>query len=50
MKSTKRKNRTYTKQFIEETEVLVAEQGYTVIDAAEAVGVRDNQIYNWKQH
>jgi len=27
---------------------LVTEQGYTVIEAAESVGVRPNQIYNWK--
>ena len=47
--STKRKNRTYTKQFKEETVALVTEQGYTVINAAEAVNVRANQIYNWKQ-
>ena len=50
MTSTKRKNRTYTKQFKEETVALVTEQGYTVIDAAEAMGVRASQIYNWKQH
>ena len=49
MTSTKRKNKTYTKQFKEETFALVTEQGYTVIEAAEAVGVRPNQIYNWKQ-
>ena len=45
MTSTKRKNKTYTKQFKEETVALVTEQGYSVIDAAEAVGVRPNQIY-----
>ena len=28
---------------------LVTDQGYTVIEAAEAVGIRPNQIYNWKQ-
>ena len=27
----------------------MTEQDYTVIDAAEAMGVRANQIYNWKQ-
>jgi len=40
MASTKRKNKTYTEQFTEETEALVIEQGYTVIEAAEAVNVR----------
>ena len=44
-----RKNKTYTQQFKEETVALVTEQGYSVIEAAEAVGVRPNQIYNWKQ-
>ena len=36
-------------RFKEETVALVTGQGYTVIEAAEAVGVRSNQIYNWKQ-
>ena len=49
MTSTKRKNKTYTTQFKEETVALVTEQGYTVIEAAKAVGVLPNQIYNWKQ-
>ena len=49
MTSSKRKNKTYTKQFKEETVALVTEQGYTVQEAADAVGVRANQIYNWKQ-
>lgn len=48
MSSTKRKNKTYSRQFKEETVALVIEQGYSVIDAASAVGVRPNQIYNWK--
>lgn len=48
MTSTKRKNKTYTRQFKEETVALVIEQGYSVIEAASAVGVRPNQIYNWK--
>jgi transposase len=49
MTLSKRKNKTYTQQFKEETVALVTDQGYTVIEAAEAVGVRPNQIYNWKQ-
>jgi uncharacterized protein YjcR len=28
---------------------LFTDQGYTVIEAAEAIGVRPNQIYHWKQ-
>ncbi len=49
MTSSKRKHKTYTQQFKEETVALVTDQGYSVIEAAEAVGVRPNQIYNWKQ-
>ena len=49
MTSIKRKKKAYTKQFKEETVALVIEQGYTVLEAADAVGVRANQIYGWKQ-
>ncbi len=49
MTSPNRKNKTCTKQSKEETVALVTEQGYTVVEAADAVGVRANQIYNWKQ-
>ncbi len=49
MTLTKRKNKSYSTQFKEETVALVTEQGYSVIDAASAVGVRPNQIYNWKK-
>jgi len=49
MTLTKRKNKTYSQQFKEETVALVTEQGYSVIEAASAVGVRPNQIYNWKK-
>lgn len=37
MTSSKRKNKTYTTQFKEETVALVTEQDYTVVEAAEAV-------------
>ena len=49
MTSTKRKDKTYTSRFKEETVSLVTEQGYSVIDTASTVGVQPNQIYNWKQ-
>jgi len=49
MASTTRKNKSYTQQFKEETVALVTEQGYSVTDAASAVGVRPNQIYSWKK-
>lgn len=42
MTLSKRKNKTYTHQFKEETVALVTDQGYLVIEAAEAVGVRPN--------
>jgi transposase len=43
MTLSKRKNKTYSQQFKEETVALVTDQGYSVIEAAEAVGVRPNQ-------
>jgi transposase len=38
----KRKNKSYSKEFKEETVTIVTEQGYSVADAAKAVGVRTN--------
>jgi transposase len=49
MTSVKRKYKTFTKQFKEETVALVKDQGYTVQEAVDAIGIRTNQIYNWKQ-
>jgi transposase len=49
MTSTKQQNKLYTPHFKEEAVVLVTEQGYSVIEAASAVGVQPNQIYNWKK-
>ena len=48
----KRKYKTYSKEFKEEAVSLVNDQGYSVneaAEAAEAVGVNPNQIYNWKK-
>jgi transposase len=45
----KRKPKSYSKAFKEETVALVTEQGYSVADAAKAVGIRSNQLYRWKQ-
>ena len=45
----KRKNKSYRKEFKEETVALVVEQGYSVTDGAKAVGVRTTQLYRWKQ-
>src|SRR5690554_6494927 len=44
----KRKYKTYSKEFKEEAVSLVNDQGYSVSEAAEAVGVNPNQVYNWK--
>ena len=42
-------NKTYTQQSKEETVALVTDQSYSAIEDPEVVGVRPNQIYNWKQ-
>jgi len=47
MEPIKRKNKTYTDEFKAEAVALVKEHGYTVADAAESLGVRANQIYQW---
>ena len=46
----KRKYKSYTKEFKQEAVALVTEQGYSAVEAAEAVGVNPNQIYAWKKH
>jgi len=46
----KRKYKTYSKEFKEEAVALVTDQGYSVAEAAEAVGLNPNQIYTWKDH
>jgi transposase len=44
--SEKRKNKSYTKEFKEEAVALINnDQGYSVVQAASAVGVRTNQLY-----
>ncbi len=45
----KKVNKSYSREFKEETLALVTKQGYSVKEAAEAVGVRPNQIYDWKK-
>ncbi|KDF12543.1 transposase, partial [Citrobacter sp. MGH 55] len=45
----KRKYNSYTKEFKQEAVALVTEQGYSVVEAAQAVGVNPNQIYAWKK-
>ena len=45
----KRKNKSYSQAFNDDAVLLVIEHGYSVTKAAEAVGVRTNMIYRWKQ-
>ncbi len=47
--NTKRQYRTYTKEFKEEAIGLITEQGYSVAQAADALGVSQNLLYTWKQ-
>ena len=47
--SKKRTYKSYPKEFKEEAVALVTEQGYTVPKAAESLGIRANQLYQWKQ-
>jgi transposase len=45
----KRQYKIYTKAFKEEVVALVIDQGYTVPEAAQALGIRANLLYGWKQ-
>ncbi|MFC3123069.1 transposase [Agaribacter flavus] len=45
---TKRKNRSYTTEYKQETVALVTEQGYSVARAAASLGITDKLLYNWK--
>jgi transposase len=47
--TTKRVKKTYTTEFKEEAVSLVLDQGYTVTEAANSLGVTTKVIYNWKQ-
>ena len=47
--SEKRTNRKYSAEFKEEAVALVTEQGYSVAQAAQSLGIRSNQLYLWKQ-
>ncbi|AKP73381.1 Transposase [Piscirickettsia salmonis] len=47
----KKQYKRYSTAFKEEAVALVTEQGYTAQQAADAVAVRTNMIYRWKdQH
>ena len=47
--SKKRTYKSYSQEFKEEAVALVTEQGYSVPQAAESLGIRTNQLYQWKQ-
>jgi len=47
--NTKRQYRTYTREFKAEALGLITEQGYSVPQAADALGVSSNLLYTWKQ-
>ena len=44
----KRTYKRYPSSFKEEAVALVTEQGYTMIEAAKSLGIRPNQLYDWK--
>ncbi len=44
----KRVYKSYPKEFKDEAVALVTEQGYSVAEAAESLGIRANQLYDWK--
>ena len=44
----KRVYKSYPKEFKEEAVALVTEQSYSVAEAAESLGIRANQLYDWK--
>ena len=44
----KRTYKSYPQSFKEEAVALVTEQGYSVAKAAESLGIRASQLYDWK--
>jgi len=47
--NTKRQYKTYTIEFRSEALALISEQGYTVQEAASALGITTSLLYSWKQ-
>ena len=45
----KRKNKIYKSEFKEEAVALISEQGYSVSDAADSLGITTKLLYNWKK-
>lgn len=46
--SQKRAIRKYADKFREEAVALVTQQGYTITEAANSLGITTKLIYNWK--
>jgi transposase len=47
--STKRAYKQYTKEFKEEAVALVLEQGYSIAQAADSLGIKASLLYKWKE-
>ena len=47
--SQKRTYKQYTKEFKREAVALVTEQGYSVSEAANSLGIATNMLYKWKE-
>ena len=47
--SKKRQYKSYSQEFKAEAVALVTEQGYSTAEAAASLGIRMNQLYDWKQ-
>ena len=45
----KKKRRSYTKEFKEEAVKLITEQGYQISEAARNLGINSNQLGRWKR-
>ena len=48
--TTIRKNRVYTAEFKQEAISLVKNQGYSVAEAAQSLGINANRLYEWLKH
>jgi len=49
MTKAKRAYRQHSPEFKQEAVALITEQGYSVVHAAESLGIRANLLYRWKQ-
>jgi len=47
--STKRAYKQYTKEFKEEAVALVLEQGYSIAQASDSLGIKTSLLYKWKE-